>query len=213
MRLKPWLFLIIVALPVSGFIIWLFSASVFPKPEPEKVVSPDSIQKEAIEEPLISFVDPWKGSSTPRITIVEYGDYACPYCRQSAEEIDRILSERDDIKFVWKDLPSSLHPGADVAAEAGHCAKDQGKFWEFQKTLFSQSDYFNHTSLTLAANEEGLDLERFGNCLSGREKKYMIERSVNEAEALNIDGIPYFFINGERYSGKLNYEEFLEAIR
>lgn len=211
MNWKSWLFIVVVV-PVIGLILFIFSSSVFPKRDEPKTTVVREDESIPLTQPLVSFVDPWKGAESPRIIIIEYGDYACPYCRQMEASIDRLLTERDDVRFVWKDLPNSVHPGADIAAEAAQCAKDQGKFWEFHDTLFKQSSLFNQTSLMLAANNINLDLETFGNCLAGGKKKYLIQRSVTEAEALEIDGTPYFFINGQRYSGQLNYDQLTQII-
>lgn len=212
MNWKSWLFLLF-SIPIIGFIFWIFSSSVFPKVESNELFSAEIAESLPLEEPLVSFVDPWKGSDSPAITIIEYGDYACPFCRQASETINTMLLTHRDVRFIWKDLPSSLHAGSDIAAEAAHCAKDQGKFWEYHEMLFSQLDVFNHTSLTLSASDLGLDVDRFGKCLSGREKRHLIERSISEAEALNIDGTPYFFVNGKPYSGQMTYEDLLEATK
>lgn len=210
MNWKPWL-LLIFAIPLSGAVILFFGKSIFPE-RPEETIVAASGEERSIDTPLISFVDPWKGAENPRVTIVEYGDYGCPYCRETEKVIDRVLAERDDVRFVWKDLPSSLHLNSDDAAEAAHCAKDQGKFWEYHRELFAQGEIINQTSLALIANDVGLDLERFSNCLSSGKKKPLIEKSVSEARALGIDGTPYFFIEGKRYSGQMGYEELLRAI-
>ena len=209
----PTRLLLLFFIPLGGFVLWVFGNNVFPKPENVEANAVEAKTTPALDFPLISFVDPTKGSRDPSVTIIEYGDYSCPYCRQVEDDINRLLSEREDVRFVWKDLPSELHVGSDIAAEAAHCAKDQGRFWEYRAILFGQSDLFNHTSLTLSANEIGLDLDRFGACLSGREKRHLVEKSITEAEALGIDGIPYFFINGKRYSGQMSYEQLLEATR
>lgn len=212
MNWKSWLFLLL-AVPVIAFIFWIFSSSVFPDISLNEHKTSESEEIISLTEPLVSFVDPAKGSETPTITVIEYGNYACPFCQQASESIDTILRTHKDVRFVWKDLPSSIHAGSDIAAEAAHCAKDQGKFWEFHDVLFSQRDIFNHTSLTLSANELGLDIDRFGKCLSKREKRYLIERTISEAESLGIDGTPYFFVNGKHYSGQLIYEDLLEATK
>lgn len=212
MNWKSWLFLLL-SIPVIVFIFWIFSSSVFPEAQSNVLTSSEEAESIPLTEPLVSFVDPAKGSDAPAITIVEYGDYSCPFCRQANETINLMLRTHKDVRFIWKDLPSSVHAGADIAAEAAHCAKDQGKFWEFHAILFSQRDVFNHTSLTLSASELGLDIDRFGKCLSRGEKRYLIERSISEAESLDIDGTPYFFVNGKPYSGQLNYEDLLEATK
>lgn len=207
---KSWL-LISTLLTLSGFIIWVFASAVIPEDAislPENAAISESI---SVDRPLISFIDPQKGADDPRITVIEYGDYSCQACRQAHEDIERLLAAHPDVAFVWKDLPSENHPGSDIAAEAAHCAKDQGAFWEYHEMLFERNEIFNQTSLTLLAGELELDVDRFAACLSGGQKKHLVERSISEAEGLGIDAIPYFFVGERRYSGKPSYPELESA--
>lgn len=166
----------------------------------------------AIEKPLITFLDPRRGAESGAVTIIEYGDYACPYCKEFKKVLDRFMTEHPDkVTFIWKSLPSSLYPGSDIAAEAAFCAGDQDKFWPYHDLLFEESPVFDHTRLTFLANDLGLDLTRFGQCLTSRDKKPIVDRSITEAEGLSIEGVPFFFINGQRHEGQLSYEQLLEA--
>lgn len=211
MRLLPWLtlgFLSLAAAAVIGF----FASVAFGTDQTEDGRGARAESPPPQDQPLVTFVDPAKGSPDADILIVEYGDHACLYCRAAEQDVDRLLAEMPGrVRFVWKDLPSPVHAGADIAAEAAHCARDQGMFWEYHAALFASGGTFNQTGLTLLANELGLDLPRFGQCLSGREKRHLVERSVNEARALGIDAVPYFFINGVRYPGQPSYAELVEA--
>ncbi len=218
MRWKPWLVLgSIVVLAIGTFAFFSLTSL---KSGESSSVSGDAARGEAaagapkLEQPLITFIDPVKGPADAPTTIVEYGDYVCPFCRAAEENINLVLSaDPGRIRFVWKDLPNQLHPGADLAAEAGLCAKKQGKFWEYRDLLLAEAGFPNQTSLTLIANELGLDLQSFGQCLASREMRPLVERNIAEAEALGIDGTPYFFINGKRYSGQLSYEQLEEAVK
>lgn len=212
MRVASWLFLLL-AIAVSAGVIWLFGRAAFDTPENQEA---SEVQHASAplpqEQPLITFVDPQKGAEDGDVLIVEYGNHGCPFCRRAEEDIDKLIRAYPDrVRFVWKDLPSTLYPGSDLAAEAAQCAKDQGRFWEFHARLFDAQGIFNQTSLSLLANEAGLDHDRFSSCFVTRSKKPLIERNISEAEALNVDATPYFFINGERHSGQMTYEE-LEAI-
>lgn len=218
MRWKPWLVLASIAVLAVGIFAFFSQTALKPAGSPgtppEERRAGEKVAGLKQEQPLITFIDPAKGPVDAAITVIEYGDYVCPFCRGAEENINRLLAVRPDaVRFVWKDLPNEMHPGADLAAEAGLCAKQQGKFWEYRDRLFAEAGFPSQTSLTLIANELGLDLPSFGQCLVSREMRPLIERNVAEAEALGIDGTPYFFINGKRYPGQLSYEQLEEAVK
>jgi len=165
-----------------------------------------------IEAPLITFLDPVRGAADGDVTIVEYGNYGCLYCRELEKDMNLLLAEAPSrVRLIWKDLPSDLHPGSDLAAEAALCAKDQGKFWPYHDLLFGDDVSFDQIQLTFLANDLELDLTRFNQCLGAGEKKPVVARTISEAEGLGIGSIPYLFINGQRHSGQLSYEELKAA--
>lgn len=167
-----------------------------------------------LEAPSITFVDQIIGPKDAEITIVEFGDYLCPHCRTAETQIRRLLAEQPKrVRFVWKDMPSPLHPDADTAAEAGLCAGKQGAFWEFHDALFENSGSYNETALTFMAGQSGLDAQAFAECLQTHAMRPFVERTIDEGLALGINALPTFFINGKRHTGALTYEELLEATR
>ena len=90
-----------------------------------------------IDQPFVTIVDPSTGPKDAKVTIVEFGDHACPYCKSSQASIDKLLAEHPgEVRFVWKSAPSPLHAGADTAAQAALCAGRQGMFWEYHAKLF-----------------------------------------------------------------------------
>lgn len=162
--------------------------------------------------PFVTLIDPSKGPQDAALTIVEFGDYACPYCRTSQKAIDRLLSEHPtEVRFVWKSAPSPLHPDADTASEAALCAARQGKFWEFHERLFENAGLFDQSSMVILAGEMRLDTEAFGECLSTRATRPLVDRTVTEAKALGLTGIPTIFVGGTRFDGALSYEQLLDA--
>jgi len=163
--------------------------------------------------PEVTFVDPSLGPKDAKFTIVEFGDYLCPFCRDGGPAIDKLLAQHpDDVRFVWKHDPSPLHVDADRAAEAAMCADKQGAFWAYHRQLLEEQDTYNDTALTLAAADLGLDTTAFTACLVNHEAKPLVDRTVEEGRALGITGLPTFFINGTRYDGAMTYDQLEQAI-
>ena len=166
----------------------------------------------AITVPFVTVVDPAKGPKDAEVTIVEFGDHACPYCKSTQEAVDLLMSTRPGkVRFVWKSAPSPLHTGSEIAAEAALCAQRQGRFWEYHARLFDDPSLFDQASMAILADEMGLDSAVFGECLSTGATRPLVERTVTEARALGVTGIPTIFINGTRYEGALTHEQLLEA--
>ncbi len=173
---------------------------------------PETSAPSPIDAPFVTFVDPAKGPADAEVTIVEFGDHACPYCRTTQGAVDRLLSEYPSrVRFVWKSAPSPLHPGAETAAEAALCAQRQGRFWDFHDRLFAEPSTFDQASMVILANELRLDGVAFGECLASDAARPLVERTVLEARALGVTGIPTLFINGVRHEGAMSYEQLLEA--
>jgi protein-disulfide isomerase len=211
-RLKPWT-LLAVALLLAGGTLYAYFGLAFKRPQPRPEVKETPVAVSPDGQPLVTFIDPARGAERGEALIVEYGDYFCPFCREAEDDIARLIAAYPErVRFVWKDLPSQLHPGADIAAEGAHCAKAQGKFWEFHDRLMRENSYVNQSRLILLAGDFGLDTEAFGTCLTAREMKPLIDRTIAEAESLGIDATPTFFINGKRYAGQLTYSQLEEAI-
>jgi protein-disulfide isomerase len=163
--------------------------------------------------PSITYVDPSLGPKEAKHTIVEFGDYLCPYCKAGGEAIDRLVNERpNDVRFVWKNDPSPLHPGADNAAEAAMCAEKQGAFWNYHRKLFESQSSFEQAALLVTATDINLDSASFGSCLSNHDAQPLVDRTVEEGRALGITALPTYFIDGTRYEGQMTYEQLLKAI-
>jgi Na+/H+ antiporter NhaA len=156
-----------------------------------------------------------RGSPDALVTLVEYGDYQCPYCGQAEVVIRELLdSFGDDLRYVWRHLPlNDVHANAQVAAEAAEAAAAQGAFWPFHDALLTHQDDLSPRGLARRAEEAGLDLERFWNDLRRHEHSERIADDVATADASGVAGTPSFFINGRRHDGAYDVATLTAAVR
>ncbi|MGI6373950.1 MAG: DsbA family protein [Patescibacteria group bacterium] len=153
------------------------------------------------------------GSNDPKITIIEFTDFACPYCRQSAIEILPLLAEyQDTVKLVIRDYP--LHDNSIELAVAMRCAGEQGRYWEGYEAIFLGQDLLEDKGEELKENLFywgdiiGLDLDRFETCYDERRYLDLIRRDYEDGLALDILGTPTWFINGYPLTGYYPAGEF-----
>jgi protein-disulfide isomerase len=156
-----------------------------------------------------------RGSEQAPVTLVEYGDYECPYCGQAEVVIRELLvSFGDDLRYVWRHLPlNDVHPNAQMAAEAAEAAAVQGAFWEMNDKLLEHQDELATPELARDAEELGLDVERFLDDLRRREHAARVAEDVATADASEVAGTPSFFINGRRHRGAYDVETLTAAVR
>ncbi|MDZ4230140.1 MAG: thioredoxin domain-containing protein [Candidatus Veblenbacteria bacterium] len=157
--------------------------------------------------------DPVRGETGASVTVVEFGDFECPYCAETAVTVEKVISQSGGkLKLVWKDFPLPSHSQAQAAAEAAQCAQRQGKFWEYHDALFSKQDSLNSTTYLSLAGELGLDFDNFSRCLSSHETLPLIERNLAEGTAIGVDGTPFFVINGQAVSGVLTEDQLRSLV-
>ncbi len=170
---------------------------------------------ESISEPTVTFIDPIRGNEDASVTIVEYGDYACPLCQTLESDIETLIEEAPGRRrLVWKDAPNvGLHPEAFTAAMAARCAQDQGGFWAYHDQLMRDRGIPTAARLSAIAKDIGLDTGVFENCMASEVTRPVVQHTLDEAFALGIESTPLFFINGIRYSGALTLEGFRKAIQ
>lgn len=166
---------------------------------------------------LVPPVDPdrdhIRGPEGASVTIVEYGDFQCPYCGRAEEAVRQLLLGRD-VRFVWRHLPlSDVHPDAPLAAEAAEAAAGQGAFWPMHDLLLARQQQLRPTDLLGYADELGLNSELFHDELAGHEHTAHIAQDVESADLSGASGTPTFFINGRRYYGAYDVTALTEAIR
>ena len=144
-----------------------------------------------------------RGAEDAPVTLIEYGDYECPYCGQAEVAIRELLeSFGDDLRYVWRHLPlNDVHPNAQMAAEASEAAAAQGAFWPMHDVLLAHQDELGPRDLHRYATEIGLDTQRFWTDLKRHEFVPRVEDDVASADAGGVAGTPSFFINGRRHEG------------
>jgi Na+/H+ antiporter NhaA len=156
-----------------------------------------------------------RGPDGAPVTLVEYGDFECPYCGHAEQVIRELLAAHgDDVRYVWRHLPlNDVHPTAQMAAEASEAAAAQGKFWEMYDTLLNHQDELSPRDLVRYAEELDLDVERFRDELRRREYAARVSEDVVTADESGVSGTPTFFINGRRHYGVYDIETLTEAVR
>ncbi len=156
-----------------------------------------------------------RGPEAAPVTLIEYGDYQCPYCGQAEVVIRGLLDEfGDELRYVWRHLPlNDVHPYAQMAAEAVEAAGAQGKFWQMHDRLLADQDDLTPRALRQHAEEIGLDEERFWDELRRREHADRVAEDVSSADTSGVAGTPSFFINGRRHQGAYDLNTLSAAVR
>jgi protein-disulfide isomerase len=156
---------------------------------------------------------PSKGAASAPVTIVEFSDFQCPYCSKAEETVTQVLKAYDGkVRVVYRDYPLPFHPQAEKAAEAAHCAGDQGKYWEMHEKLFANQKALEPTALKGYAKDLSLDQGKFDKCLDSGEKAKVVETNKKAGEKIGVTGTPAFFVNGYQLSGAQPFEEFKTLI-
>lgn len=155
---------------------------------------------------------PRLGSETAPVQIIEFADYECPYCQQVNGDITRLREQfGTKVSVVYKDFPLPMHPLAAKAAEAAHCAGDQGKFWEYHDSLF-ETKRLQMSDLKEQAQKLNLDMTKFSQCLESGEQTANVKKDSQEGRRLGLQGTPSFFINGHFMSGSIGYMKLRETV-
>ncbi len=154
-----------------------------------------------------------RGPALASVTIVEYGDFECPYCGR-AEPVVRDLLTDDDIRYVWRHLPlTDVHPEAQLAAEAAEAAGAQDAFWPMHDLLLQHQDALRPKDLMTYATDLGLDADRLHADLMHHKFEARVARDVESADISGVSGTPTFFINGRRHYGAYDVETLKEAVK
>ncbi len=157
---------------------------------------------------------PFKGPAKAPVTIVEYTDFHCPFCKQVQPTLTQLLSRYSEkVKLVHKDYPiDSLHPAARKGHEAARCASEQGKFWPYNDLLYANAPKASSEDLKKYAKEVGLNLADFDKCFTSGKYKTAVQKDVEEGSRAGVTGTPAFFINGRLVSGAQPLENFARVI-
>ena len=163
----------------------------------------------------VSERDHSQGPSTAALTLVQYGDYECPYTRQSTTVVRAIQQQlRDQLRFVFRNFPlTEIHPHALHAALAAEAAAAQGKFWQMHDSIFHHQHTLEDANLEQFAEAVGLDLQQYARAMAEYRALARIEEDVAGGERSGVQGTPTFFINGVLYRGSWEYDALLAALQ
>jgi protein-disulfide isomerase len=155
-----------------------------------------------------------RGPTSALVTLVEYGDFECPYCGQAEPVVRELLADFGDLEYVWRHLPlNDVHAHTQLAAEASEAAAAQGAFWEMHDLLFKHQDALRAVDLLRYAEELGLDTERFHEDLRKHTYAARVAEDVDSADLSGVSGTPTFFINGRRHQGAYDVATLSAAVR
>ena len=163
---------------------------------------------------------PFKGGAHAAVTIREFQDFHCPFCRRVQPTLTQLATRYGDrLKLVYRDFPiDSLHPQARKARkarkahEAARCANHQEKFWPYHDALYVKAPTAGLDDLKAIAAEAGLDVETFERCLAAGTYRSAVQKDLDEGTRLGVLGTPTFFINGRVISGAQPLESFARII-
>jgi Na+/H+ antiporter NhaA len=167
-----------------------------------------------LADPVDAGHDHVRGPDEAPVTLVEYGDFQCPYCGRAEPVVRELLADFGDVRYVWRHLPlTDVHPGAQLAAEASEAAAAQGRFWEMHDLLLAHQDALRPPDLSRYAGELGLDVERFSEELRRHVWAGRVAEDVDSADLSAVSGTPTFFVNGVRHQGAYDLETLSAAVR
>ena len=153
-----------------------------------------------------------RGPESAPVTLVEFSDFQCPACKSFEPVVEEIINKYSDrLRFVYRHYPLPQHDLAFKAAQASQAADLQGKFWEYKKEVFAIQENLKEGSFEEIAQKLGLDLEKFRNDLNDEKTAKKVQQDLSDARALNLNGTPSFFVNGEKIELD-SYQDLLTAV-
>jgi Na+/H+ antiporter NhaA len=155
-----------------------------------------------------------RGPQEAPVTVVEYGDFECPFCGRAEPAIRELLADFGDVRYVWRHLPlTDVHPHAQLAAEAAEAAAAQDAFWEMHDMLLRHQGALRPADLVGYAAALGLNVERFARDLRKDVYESRVAEDVETADLSGVSGTPTFFVNGQRHNGPYDIESLSQAVR
>jgi len=164
---------------------------------------------------LATLDDPNLGAPANKalLTIVEFADFGCPYSREASYIVRAIANHTNLVRYVYRDFPIvSLHPGADLAAEAGECAQEQNRFFDYHDKVYINQSDLSQDSLERYAQELGLDTTLFNTCLESHRYSPEVEEDRQAGIKAGVRGTPTFFLNGAPIEGAIPESVFLQLL-
>ncbi len=142
------------------------------------------------------------GAEDPALTLIEYGDFGCPFCFAASRPLQSLLDRHDSLRLVWRHFPDTeLHPGADLAAELSELAAVHGKFWEAHSLLLTGRERFSTEDLVSVGRRLELDPSEVESALRDRTHRERVLEDVAGGRKAGVRGTPTFFVGGERFVG------------
>jgi Na+/H+ antiporter NhaA len=167
-----------------------------------------------LADPVDPERDHVRGPPDAAVTLLEYGDFQCPYCGQAEPVVRELLTDFADLRYVWRHLPlTDVHPQAQLAAEASEAAARQGAFWPMHDRLLDHQANLSPKALIRYASELGLDVDRFTDDLQNHRWQDRINADIETADLSGVSGTPSFFVNGQRQPGPYDIATLTRAIR
>jgi Na+/H+ antiporter NhaA len=172
----------------------------------------ESIQDLAV--PVDPERDHIRGPEDALITLMEYGDFECPYCGQAEPAVRELIKAYGELRFVFRHLPlTDVHPHAQLAAEGAEAAALQDRFWDMHDMLMDHQGALTARDLIAYASQLGLDTEKFATDLRKHVGASRIAEDIDSADLTSVSGTPTFFINGRRHYGAYDIETLSQAVR
>ena len=170
--------------------------------------------KDVLDGPIINGLDPSLGPTEAPVIIAYFADYECRYCQKQEAVIKKVMEQYEDkIRLIWKDYPErDINSGSFSAAVAGRCAEEQGQFWPFHDLLFENGDNLGKDLFITLAERLNLKRSLFFGCLEDEEVGQLVKNNILEAEALDIKGVPFIFINREEIMGEATDDDLKKII-
>lgn len=213
------IFLLVVLL-LFGILVWIVYRQE-PTPPSKTVQAPKnfttsnaSVPAGASSASIATDDDPSIGPMTAAVTIVEFSDFECPFCKQAFPIIRELMATYGDrVRYIYRDFPvSEIHDNAEKAAEAGACANAQGKFWALHDKIFQYAPQITVPDLKNYARASGVDMSLFTTCLDSGQFANEVQQDYSDGVALGVRGTPTWFINGKKVEGIIPGETFLTLI-
>ncbi len=221
--------ILVAAAMVSGSVLYVGSggntAALFPSALQPTAEAPSGDAPVVVKDPstLFSADDPMVGNSKAKVTIVEFGDFQCPYCRRfwkdTYGQLKKTYIDTGKVRFITRAFPLSFHPAAKPAALASLCAKEQGKFWEYRDKMFGEQEKQGQNTITFGVPELktwaaaiGLNAQQFNSCLDTQKYTGKVDADTAAGSAAGVSGTPSFFINGQQVVGAQPFDAFKKII-
>lgn len=155
---------------------------------------------------------PPMGPADAKVTIVEFSDYECPFCKRAESSVEEVRKAYGDkVRIAYRNYPLPFHANARPAANAALCANEQGKFWDYHDKLMAAKD-LSAANLQQLASDTGLDRAKFDDCVAAARFDAQIDKDLAAGQAAGVNGTPAFFINGRLLDGAQPFEKFQEII-